>query len=73
MLTRTHPRMTVLYSTRQATQTDSWEAIAEEYRRMLHYIEDNQLKMNGVYSESFLHIDPDDPANQITEIRIGII
>ena len=50
-----------------------WEGIAEEYRRMLQYVEDNQLKMNGVYSESFLHIDPDEPANQITEIRIGII
>ena len=50
-----------------------WEGIAEEYRRMLQYIEGNRLKMNGVYSESFLHIDPDEPANQITEIRIGII
>jgi effector-binding domain-containing protein len=48
------------------------EGIAEEYRRMLQYIEDNELKMNGVYSECFLHIDPDDPAGQITEIQIGI-
>ena len=50
-----------------------WEGIAQEYRRMLQYLGDNELKMNGVYSESFLHIDPDDPANQITEIQIGII
>ncbi|HWB94365.1 MAG TPA: GyrI-like domain-containing protein [Puia sp.] len=49
-----------------------WEGIAEEYQRMLQYISDNQLKMSGIYAESFLHIDFDDPANQITEIQIGI-
>jgi effector-binding domain-containing protein len=49
-----------------------WEGIAEEYKRMLQYISDNDLKMSGVYAESFLHIDFDDPANQITEIQIGI-
>jgi len=49
-----------------------WEGIAEEYKRMLQYIADNQLKMSGIYAESFLHIDFDDPSNQITEIQIGI-
>ena len=49
-----------------------WEGIAEEYRRMLAYVSDNGLKMNGIYAESFLHIDFDDPANQITEIQIGL-
>jgi effector-binding domain-containing protein len=49
-----------------------WEGIAEEYQRMLTYISDNGLKMNGIYAESFLHIDFDDPANQITEINIGL-
>lgn len=51
----------------------AWEGIGEEYGRMLQYVKDNQLKMNGVYAESFLHIDPDDPASQITEIQIGIV
>jgi effector-binding domain-containing protein len=50
-----------------------WEGIAGAYREMMQYIEDNQLKMNGVYAESFLHIDPDHPASQITEIQIGLI
>ena len=49
-----------------------WEGIAEEYQRMLQYISDKELKMKGIYTESFLHIDFDDPANQITEIQIGI-
>ena len=49
-----------------------WEGIAQEYQRMLQHISDNQLKMSGIYAESFLHIDFDDPANQITEIQIGI-
>jgi effector-binding domain-containing protein len=49
-----------------------WEGIAAEYQRMLAYISDNDLKMNGIYAESFLHIDFDDPANQITEIQIGL-
>ncbi len=49
-----------------------WEGIAEEYQRMLAYVSDNGLKMNGIYAESFLHIDFDDPANQITEIQIGL-
>lgn len=49
-----------------------WEGIAEEYRRMLQHIKDNQLNMNGIYAESFLHIDFDEPANQITEIQIGL-
>jgi effector-binding domain-containing protein len=49
-----------------------WEGIAEEYQRMLQYISDKELKMSGIYTESFLHIDFDDPANQITEIQIGI-
>jgi effector-binding domain-containing protein len=49
-----------------------WEGIAEEYKKMLQYIADNELKMNGMYAEAYLHIDFDDPANQITEIQIGI-
>lgn len=50
-----------------------WEGIGAEYQRMLQYVSDNGLKLNGIYAESFLHIDLDDPANQITEILIGII
>lgn len=49
-----------------------WEGLAEEYRHMLQHIKDNQLNMNGIYAESFLHIDFDAPANQITEIQIGL-
>jgi len=49
-----------------------WEGISAEYQRMLAYVSDNGLKMNGIYAESFLHIDFDDPANQITEIQIGL-
>jgi effector-binding domain-containing protein len=49
-----------------------WEGIGEEYQRMLQYVSDNDLKINGIYAESFLHIDFDDPANQITEILIGL-
>ena len=47
--------------------------MAAAYAGMMQYITDNQLKMNGVYAESFLHIDFDDPAGQITEIQIGLV
>jgi effector-binding domain-containing protein len=50
-----------------------WEGLAEAYRGMMQYITNNQLKMNGVYAESFLHIDFNDPASQITEIQIGLV
>ena len=50
-----------------------WEGLAEEYRAMMQYVGDNQLKMNGVYAESFLHIDFNDPASQITEVHIGLV
>jgi len=49
-----------------------WEGLAEHYRQMLQHIKDNQLNMNGMYAESFLHIDLDEPDNQITEIQIGL-
>ncbi|HVS96289.1 MAG TPA: GyrI-like domain-containing protein [Puia sp.] len=50
----------------------SWDGLAEEYRRMLQHIKANGLGMNGVYAESFLHIDFDEPGNHITEIQIGL-
>jgi len=50
-----------------------WEGMAAAYGEMMQYIKDNQLKMNGVYAESFLHIDFDEPAGQITEIQIGLV
>jgi effector-binding domain-containing protein len=49
-----------------------WEGIAQQYEKMMQHIEQNQLKMSGIYAESFLHIDFDRPDNQITEIQIGI-
>ena len=48
------------------------EGLAGQFQKMLQHINDNQLTMNGIYAESFLHIDPDDPGSQITEIRIGL-
>lgn len=50
-----------------------YEGLAEEYQRMRQYVTDNGLKMNGIYAESFLHIDLDEPSNHITEILIGIL
>ena len=49
-----------------------WEGIAQEYDKMMGHIKENQLRMNGIYAESFLHIDTDHPENQITEILIGL-
>jgi hypothetical protein len=49
-----------------------WEGIGAEYQRMLQYVSDNDLKTNGIYAESFLHLDLDDPANQVTELLIGL-
>ena len=49
-----------------------WTGLAEEYRRMSQHIKDNGLNTNGIYAESFLHIDFEAPANQITEIQIGL-
>jgi effector-binding domain-containing protein len=49
-----------------------WEGIAEEYKRMLQYMAGNELKLNGIYAEAYLHIDFEEPENQVTEILIGL-
>ena len=51
----------------------SWEGLPGTYNKMMEHISSNGLKMNGIYAESFLHIDLDDPANQVTEIQIGVL
>ncbi|HEV3327066.1 MAG TPA: hypothetical protein VG052_15735 [Puia sp.] len=50
----------------------SWEGLAGVYTDMMRYIFDNDLKMNGMYVESLLHIDFSAPACQLTEIQIGL-
>jgi effector-binding domain-containing protein len=50
----------------------AWEGISGHYEKMMRYINENQLKMSGIYAESFLHIDHDHPDNHITEIQIGL-
>ena len=49
-----------------------WEGLAEHYQKMIADISARQLKMSGVFAESFLHIDFDQPENQITDVQIGI-
>jgi effector-binding domain-containing protein len=49
-----------------------WEGLPGEYDKMLQYIKDNNLRMNGVYAESLLHIDFVAPGDQVTEIQIGL-
>jgi len=49
-----------------------WEGLAEHYQKMIAEISARQLKMSGIFAESFLHIDFDQPENQITEVQIGI-
>ena len=50
----------------------SWEELSEGYTDMMRYIFDNDLKMNGMYVESLLHIDFAAPACQLTEVLIGL-
>ena len=50
----------------------SWEDLSEGYTDMMRYIFDNDLKMNGMYVESLLHIDFAAPACQLTEVLIGL-
>jgi hypothetical protein len=49
-----------------------WEGLAEHYQKMIADISARQLKLSGIFAESFLHIDFDEPDNQITEVQIGI-
>jgi effector-binding domain-containing protein len=49
-----------------------WQGLSEEYAKMIEYINGNGLNMNGIYSESFLHVDLNSPENNITEIQIGL-
>ena len=51
----------------------SWEGLPGQYEKMMQHIQSNQLKMSGIYAESFLHIDLEHPENQITEIQIGLV
>jgi len=50
----------------------AWEGLSAEYTEMMRYIYDNELKTNGMYVESLLHIDFSAPACQLTEIQIGL-
>jgi hypothetical protein len=50
----------------------SWDRLSDGYADMMRYIFDNDLKMNGMYVESLLHIDFSAPACQLTEIQVGL-
>lgn len=50
----------------------SWDGLSEGYTDMMRYVFDNDLKMNGMYVESLLHIDFAAPACQLTEVLIGL-
>ena len=49
-----------------------WEGLRKEYDKMFKYIAENGLKVNGFHAESFIHIDFAAPADQITDIQIGL-
>jgi effector-binding domain-containing protein len=49
-----------------------WGGLAEHYQKMIAHISANDQKMSGIFAESFLHLDFDQPENQITEVQIGI-
>lgn len=50
----------------------SWEKMPQVYKKMMEYIGENGLALNGIYSEAYLHIDFLAPENNITEIQIGL-
>ncbi|MBS1660069.1 MAG: GyrI-like domain-containing protein [Bacteroidetes bacterium] len=50
-----------------------WEGLKGEYERMFKYIAAEGLKPSGFAAESFLHIDFAAPADQITEIQVGLL
>ena len=51
----------------------SWQGLSGEYAEMIRHINDKGLNMNGVYCESYLHVDFAVPENNITEIQIGLL
>lgn len=50
-----------------------WQGLSGAYGEMIAHINANKLNMNGIYSESFLHVDFVTPENNITEIQIGLL
>ena len=50
-----------------------WQGLSGEYGEMIRHITDKGLNMNGVYCESYLHVDFAVPENNITEIQIGLL
>jgi len=50
-----------------------WQGLSGEYGEMIQHITDKGLSMNGVYCESYLHVDFTAPENNITEIQIGLL
>jgi effector-binding domain-containing protein len=50
-----------------------WQGLSGAYGQMIEHINANKLNMNGIYSESFLHVDFVNPENNITEIQIGLL
>lgn len=50
-----------------------WEGLGGIYRKMIQYISENGLAMNGIFAEAYIHIDTVTPAGNITEVQIGLL
>lgn len=50
-----------------------WEGLPSVYGQMMQYISENELVMNEIFSEAYLHIDLSTPGNNITEVQIGLL
>jgi effector-binding domain-containing protein len=51
----------------------SWEQLGEIYKEMMQFVSENELVMNGIFSEAYLHIDFMAQPNNITEVQIGLL
>jgi len=49
-----------------------WSELACVYKKMMAYISENGLTMNGIYAEVYLNTDIPHPARNITEVQIGL-
>ncbi len=48
------------------------EGLAAHYREMADHATEKELKMNGIYAEAFLHIDPEATEALQVEVMVGL-
>lgn len=65
-------RMLPPFSCATMLHQGGWEHLYESYDRLIDDVRSNGWQLTGVCREQYLLIDPQQPAQQLTEVQVGI-